>query len=329
MRIAVLGAGAWGSALAVRLSSHAETVLWARSAEQVAAMSADRDNARYLPGIAFPASLQLSADLAKAVAGADYLIAAVPSAGLRGLAQALRELNCRVPLIWLCKGFEADSMKLPHVVLSEVGLAHGRVGVLSGPSFAQEVAQGQPVALTLAAEDEAFARQAAQDLCDPAMRIYSSTDVIGVEIGGALKNVIAIAAGVCDGLGFGYNARAALVTRGLAEMTRLGLKLGGKAETFMGLSGLGDLILTCTGDLSRNRQVGLRLAKGQGLEAILRELGHVAEGVTTAREACRLAKELGVEMPIADAVRRLLLQELTPKEAVAFLLNRDQKAEGI
>ncbi|MBI5936972.1 MAG: NAD(P)-dependent glycerol-3-phosphate dehydrogenase [Betaproteobacteria bacterium] len=329
MRIAILGAGAWGSALAVRLGVHAEVALWARSAEQAAEMAASRTNARYLPGIELPAALRLTADLAEAVSGTDYLVAAVPTAGLRGLGHGLREQDCRVPLIWLCKGFEADSMKLPHVVLSEVGLGHDKVGVLSGPSFALEVAQGQPVALTLAAEDEAFARRAAQDLHDPAMRIYSSADVVGVEIGGALKNVIAIAAGVCDGLGFGYNARAALITRGLAEMTRLGLKLGGRAETFMGLSGLGDLILTCTGDLSRNRQVGLRLAQGMGLEAILRELGHVAEGVTTAREACRLARELGVEMPIADAVRRLLVQELTPKEAVAFLLNRDQKAEGL
>ncbi len=329
MRIAVLGAGAWGSALAVRLSAHAEVVLWARSAEQVAEMAAGRTNARYLPGIQLPAALQLNADLAAAVNGADYLVVAVPTTGLRSLCHSLRALDCRVPLVWLCKGFEADSRKLPHVVLHETGLGHDRVGVLSGPSFALEVAQGQPVALTLAAADEAFARRAAQDLHDPAMRIYSSTDVVGVEVGGAIKNVIAIAAGVCDGLGFGYNARAALITRGLAEMTRLGLKLGGRAETFMGLSGLGDLILTCTGDLSRNRQVGLRLAQGQGLEAILRELGHVAEGVTTAREVCRLAQEVGVEMPIADAVRRLLLQELTPKQAVAFLLNRDQKDEGV
>lgn len=329
MRIAVLGAGAWGSALAVRLSGHAEVALWARSAEQVEAMAGSRANARYLPGIPLPAALRLEADLATAIAGAEYLIAAVPTGGLRGLLQALRELDCRTPLVWLCKGFEAGSMKLPHTVLAEAWAEHGRIGVLSGPSFAMEVAQGRPVALTLAAVDEVFARRAAQDLHDPAMRIYSSSDVIGVEIGGAIKNVIAIAAGVCDGLGFGHNARAALMTRGLAEMTRLGLKLGGRIETFMGLSGLGDLILTCTGDLSRNRQVGLRLAQGQSLEGVLRELGHVAEGVTTAREVCRLAQELDIEMPIVDAVRRLLLQELTPKEAVAYLLNRDQKDEGI
>lgn len=329
MKIAVLGAGAWGTGLAVRWAGTAQVTLWARNPAQVAEMQASRLNARYLPGAALPEPLDLSSDLLQAVSGADYLIAAVPTSGFRSLLQQLRELDCRVPLIWLCKGFEAGSMKLPHTVLAETWPEQAQAGVLSGPSFAQEVAAGQPVALTLAAADEDFARQAAQDMHGAALRIYSSSDVIGVEIGGALKNVIAIAAGVCDGLGFGYNARAALITRGLAEMTRLGLKLGGRMETFMGLSGLGDLILTCTADLSRNRQVGLRLAQGQSLEGILRELGHIAEGVTTAREVCRLAQELAVEMPIADAVRRLLDSELTPKEAVAALLNRHLKDEGV
>ncbi|TCS71882.1 glycerol 3-phosphate dehydrogenase (NAD(P)+) [Sulfuritortus calidifontis] len=329
MKIAVLGAGAWGTGLAVRWAGSAQVTLWARNPEHLAAMRASRCNERYLPNVALPEALGLASDLAEAVRGVDYLVAAVPSAGFRGLLQQLAELRCRLPLVWLCKGFEAGSMKLPHAVLAEAWAGRGPAGVLSGPSFAQEVAAGQPAALTLAAADEAFARRAAQDLHAPALRLYSSSDVIGVEIGGALKNVIAIAAGVSDGLGFGHNARAALVTRGLAEMTRLGLKLGGRMETFMGLSGLGDLILTCTGDLSRNRQVGLRLAQGQSLEGILRELGHIAEGVTTAREACRLAGELSIEMPIADAVRRLLDSELTPKEAVAALLNREQKDEGV
>jgi glycerol-3-phosphate dehydrogenase (NAD(P)+) len=329
MKIAVLGAGAWGTGLAVRWAGTAQVTLWARNPEQVAAMRSSRRNERYLPNAVLPESLGLSSDLAESVRGADYLVAAVPSSGFRGLLQQLVALDSRSPLIWLCKGFEAGSMKLPHAVLAEVWAGRSSAGVLSGPSFAQEVAAGQPVALTLASDDEAFARRAAQDLHASALRLYSSNDVIGVEIGGALKNVIAIAAGVCDGLGFGHNARAALVTRGLAEMARLGLKLGGRMETFMGLSGLGDLILTCTGDLSRNRQVGLRLARGQSLEGILRELGHIAEGVTTAREACRLAGELGIEMPIADAVRRLLDSELTPKEAVAALLNREQKDERV
>ncbi|MEW5893238.1 MAG: NAD(P)H-dependent glycerol-3-phosphate dehydrogenase [Pseudomonadota bacterium] len=329
MKIAVLGAGAWGTGLAVRWAAQAEVTLWARNPAQVAEMRASRLNSRYLPGVALPQALDLSDELSVAVRGADYRVAAVPTAGLRALLQQLREQAVPAPLIWLCKGFEAGSRKLPHTVLAETWPELGQAGVLSGPSFAREVAAGQPAALTLASTDEAFARRAAQDLHAPALRLYSSHDVIGVEIGGAVKNVIAIAAGVCDGLGFGHNARAALITRGLAEMTRLGLKLGGRMETFMGLSGLGDLILTCTGDLSRNRQVGLRLAQGQSLEGILRELGHIAEGVTTAREVCRLAGEMGIDMPIADAVRRLLDQELTPKEAVTFLLNREQKDEGV
>ncbi len=333
MKIAVLGAGAWGTGLAVRLAAGSEAapavVLWARNPEQAEQMASARSNARYLPGIALPETLAVTADLATALDGADYAIAAVPTGGFRGLLRQLRELGARVPLVWLCKGFEAGTMKLPHTVLAEEWPGQAEAGALSGPSFAQEVAQGQPVALTLASSNEAFARRAAADLHGPALRIYSSSDVVGVEVGGALKNVIAIAAGVSDGLGFGYNTRAALITRGLAEMTRLGVHLGGRMETFMGLSGLGDLILTCTGDLSRNRQVGLRLAKGQSLEAILRELGHTAEGVTTAPEVCRLAAQQGVEMPITDAVRRLLAQEITPREAVAALLRREQKAEAV
>lgn len=329
MKIAVLGAGAWGTGLAIRLAGSAEVVLWARNPEQVAEMQAARSNARYLPGIDFPSALALSSTLAEAVDGADYLIAAVPTAGFRGLLRALRAIPANAPLIWLCKGFETGTMKPMHTVLDEEWPGHGRAGLLSGPSFAQEVAHGQPVALTLAAADEAFARQAAQDLSGPALRLYSSTDVTGVEVGGALKNVMAIAAGVSDGLSFGANARAALMTRGLAEITRLGVHLGGRRETFMGLSGLGDLILTCTGDLSRNRQVGLKLARGESLEGILRDLGHTAEGVTTVVEVDRLAQELGVEMPITAAVRQLLAQELTPKEAVAALLGRELKDESV
>lgn len=324
MNIAVLGAGAWGTALAVALSGEARVTLWTRNPVHAEAMASAGANARYLPGIALT-GLRVTADLTEVVTGADLLISAVPTSGFRDL---LRRLDGVVaPLVWLCKGFEAGTMKLPHQVAAEVWPDRLDVAALSGPSFAQEVAGGQPAALTLAAADGEFARHVAHDLHRPRLRLYSSTDVVGVEVGGALKNVIAIAAGISDGLGFGLNARAALITRGLAEITRLGVRMGGRAETFMGLSGMGDLILTCTGDLSRNRRVGLRLAQGESLEGILRELGHVAEGVSTAREVVRLAGDLGVEMPIAEAVRAILDQAMPPREAVSALLARDQRDE--
>lgn len=328
MRYGVLGAGAWGTALAIRLAHGSPVRLWTRSPEHASALNEARGNQRYLPGFAFPADLRACADLAEAAEGADCLICAVPSNGFRQLVLSLRAHDLRLPLVWLCKGFESGSRKLPHQVLKEAWPDHPAAAVLSGPSFAQEVARGLPAALTVASADMDFARRMAQALHDPKFRLYASTDVVGVELGGALKNVIAIAAGISDGLGFGLNARAALVTRGLAELSRLGLKLGGKAETFMGLSGMGDLILTCTGDLSRNRQLGLRLAAGESLEGALRELGHVAEGATTALEAANLAEELDVETPITTAVAQILKQELPPKEAVTALLARELKDEG-
>ncbi|MDP2786911.1 MAG: NAD(P)H-dependent glycerol-3-phosphate dehydrogenase [Pseudomonadota bacterium] len=328
MTISVLGAGAWGTALAIRLAAHTPVVLWTRSTEHAQSMAQERENQRYLPGHVLPSGLSVSADLSRAMAAADLLIVAVPSNGFRPLALALRQLGVATPIVWLCKGLETGSQKLPHAVLAEAWPDHPPAAVLSGPSFAQEVARGLPAALTVASPDADFARRVARELHDPKLRLYASTDVVGVELGGAMKNVIAIAAGISDGLGFGLNARAALVTRGLAELTRLGLKLGGRPETFMGLSGMGDLILTCTGDLSRNRQLGLRLAAGESLEGALRELGHVAEGATTALEVVRLARELGVEMPISAAVAQILNQEMPPREAVAALLARDLKDEG-
>ena len=329
MGIAVLGAGAWGTALAIRLAGHADVRLWTRSPDHARAMAAERDNRRYLPGIALPATLTPESDLSIAIQSADLLVAGVPSNGFRPLLQTLRGLGTTQPLVWLCKGLETGSRKLPHEVLAETWPDHPPAAVLSGPSFAKEVAQGLPAALTVASPDAELARAVARQLHDPKLRLYASTDVVGVELGGAVKNVIAIAAGIADGLGFGLNARAALVTRGLAELTRLGLKLGGRPETFMGLSGMGDLILTCTGDLSRNRQLGLRLAAGESLEGALRELGHVAEGATTAIEVAALARELGVEMPITDAVAQILRQEMPPREAVAALLARDLKDESV
>jgi glycerol-3-phosphate dehydrogenase (NAD(P)+) len=329
MNISVLGAGAWGSALAVALAGRHDVTLWARDPAQIAAMVAAHSNTRYLPGIAFPSGLALSADLAAAIAGAELILVATPSGAFRSVLKQLAALNSRAALVWVCKGFESGTMKLPHQVAQEELPDSTPRGGLSGPSFAQEVAAGLPTALTLASATPDAMRAAAAALHGGRLRVYTSTDVIGVELGGALKNVIAIAAGISDGLHFGHNARAALITRSVAEITRLGLALGGQLETFMGLTGMGDLILTCTGDLSRNRQTGLRLASGDSLESVLRGLGHVAEGVTTAREVDRLATQLGVDMPITHAVCRVLYDGVPPGVVVDELLGRDRKAEGL
>jgi glycerol-3-phosphate dehydrogenase (NAD(P)+) len=327
MKLSVLGAGAWGTALAASWAPHHAVTLWGRNAADLDAMRASRLNARYLPGCTLPAPLQLSTDFNSTVAAAELIVIAVPSSGLRPTLAALASRPGLPPIVWVCKGFETGSRKLPHQLIAELLPAHRQTGVLSGPSFAQEVAHGYPTALTLASNDPELAHHFAEALSGHRLRIYAHNDVIGVEVGGAVKNVMAIAAGICDGLQLGLNARAALITRGLAEMTRLGVKLGGHFETFMGLSGLGDLILTTTGDLSRNRQVGLRLARGQALDAILAELGHVAEGVTTAREVAALAVELGVDMPITRAVCQMLFDGLPAEQAVDALLNREIKAE--
>jgi glycerol-3-phosphate dehydrogenase (NAD(P)+) len=327
MKLSVLGAGAWGTALAASWAPHHDVTLWGRNAAELDATRASRLNTRYLPGCPLPDALHFSPDFDRVVDEAELIIIAVPSSGLRSTLAALAARPKLPPLVWVCKGFEPGSRKLPHQLIAELLPAHSQTGVLSGPSFAQEVAHGYPTALTLASHDSVLAQHLAETLSGHRLRIYAHNDVIGVEVGGALKNVMAIAAGICDGLQLGLNARAALITRGLAEMTRLGVQLGGHFETFMGLSGLGDLILTTTGDLSRNRQVGLRLARGQALDAILGELGHVAEGVTTAREVVALAGELGVDMPIARTVCRMLFEGLPADEAVDVLLNREIKAE--
>lgn len=329
MKIAVLGAGAWGTALGIGLAEGAAVRLWTRNPEHALQMTAERVNRRYLPGAELPESVTITSDLSVAVDSADYLVAAVPTSGFRNLLRQLHALDATTPLVWLCKGFEVGSMKLAHQVLAEEWPERGQTAVLSGPSFAKEIAEGLPAAVTIASFDADFARRVANDFHRARLRLYSSADVVGVEVGGAVKNVVAIAAGISDGLGFGLNARAALISRSLAEITRLGLRLGGRIETFMGLSGVGDLILTATGDLSRNRQVGLRLAAGESLEGILRDLKHVAEGVTTAHEVSRLAKEMGVDMPITDAVHSILAQELPPREAVATLLNRGLRDEVV
>ena len=275
-KVAVLGAGAWGTAMSCVLAARLEVSLWARDALQAATITRTRRNERYLPGFELPSTVRVLADLSEATRGAGLLLAATPVAGLRAL---LAGSGAPAPLVWLCKGFEEGTGELPHQIARAVLGAKARFGALSGPSFAEEVARGLPCALTLASEDADFARDAAATLHGGRMRVYYSADLVGVEIGGAVKNVMAIAAGISDGMGLGLNARAALITRGLAEITRLGAALGGQPETFMGLAGAGDLILTATGDLSRNRRVGLELARGRPLKDIVATLGHVAEGV--------------------------------------------------
>jgi len=327
MNITVVGAGAWGTALAISLAANHRVKLWGRDTALIAEMQTSRQNQRYLPDIPLPDSLVLSSDFTDSLVTAELAIIAVPTSGLRMTIEKFVQTHRNIGVVWLCKGFEAKTSLLPHQVVAEV-LPHGwKCAVLSGPSFAQEVAHGLPTALTLASGDEEFARVTAQALHHARLRVYASNDVIGVEVGGAVKNVMAIASGICDGMGLGQNARAALITRGLAEITRLGLKLGGRAETLGGLSGLGDLILTCTGDMSRNRQVGLLLAQQQDLTTILSKLGHVAEGVYTVREVHNLAQRLSVAMPISDAVYRILYEHMPAAEMVAELLNRAPNLE--
>jgi glycerol-3-phosphate dehydrogenase (NAD(P)+) len=328
MNIAVLGAGAWGTAITVHLAARHRVMLWARDKSQASAISSSRENRRYLPGHALPAAVIVTSDLAAALEGCELALLAVTTAGLRDGLQRLRDARCDVKPVWLCKGFEQPHACLPHQVCAEI-LPGVSGGVLSGPSFAEEVAKGLPTALTLASGDAAFAAQTSRALHGGSLRVYSSDDIIGVEVAGAVKNVIAIACGICDGLKLGLNARAALMTRGLAEMTRLGVSLSGRAETFMGLAGVGDLILTCTGDLSRNRRVGLRLAEGRSLADILGELGHVAEGVYTAREVARLALARGIDMPITEAVCRVLDAPRSALRVAGELLGRDPKSEAI
>lgn len=326
MNLTVLGAGAWGTALAVSLSARHPTRLWARDAQQVAKMRSVRRNARYLPEVALPPALQVTADFAGAVAHAHdgLVIVATPMAALH---EMLAALPADAPgVLWLCKGFQEGTGWLGHEIAA-VACPALRVGVLSGPSFAIEVARGQPTALVAASTDAALCERAVQALHGPGLRVYTSADPVGVEVGGAVKNVMAIATGLADGMQLGLNARAALITRGLAEMTRLGVALGARAETFMGLSGLGDLVLTATGDLSRNRRVGLLLAQGLPLAQVLAELGHVAEGVLSAPTVLRRAHSRGVEMPITEAVVAVLEGRATPAQALEALMGREARAE--
>jgi glycerol-3-phosphate dehydrogenase (NAD(P)+) len=293
---------------------------------QMQALEAERCNSRYLPGIAFPAALRIDHWHGQALAADAAIVIATPVAALRETAASLATHYANQPLAWLCKGFEPGTARLPHEVV-QATLPHARACVLTGPSFAQEVATGLPAALTLAGTDAHIAAALQPLFHTRTLRVYASDDLVGCELGGALKNVMAIATGIADGMGLGLNARAALMTRGLAELTRLGVAMGARADTFMGLTGMGDLLLTCTGDLSRNRAVGLALGKGETLATALERLGHVAEGVNAAREAVKLAQQHGVDMPITQAVQQVLAGARAPREALAALLARDATRE--
>jgi len=326
VNLTVLGAGAWGTALAINASARHPTRLWSRDAEQAARMRSLRRNSRYLPDVPLPPALQISTDFDTAIEFArdGLVIVATPMAGLHDM---LRRLPSDAPgVLWLCKGFQEGTGWLGHEVARATcpGL---KVGVLSGPSFAIEVARGCPTALVVASRDAGLRDEAVAALHSDNLRIYTCDDPIGVEVGGAVKNVLAIATGIADGMQLGLNARAALITRGLAEMTRLGIALGARAETFMGLSGLGDLVLTATGDLSRNRKVGVLLAEGLPLAQILAELGHVAEGVYSAAMVLRRAHARGVDMPISEAVVSVLEGRATPEQALEQLMGREARPE--
>ena len=329
--VAIVGAGAWGTALAVHLAgvpAPPALRLWARDPAAARSIASARENSRYLPGIALPPQIDVVSELSDATEGASLVVVATPVGALTGIVQALHA-HTRAPLVWLCKGFVAATdppgIALPHRVVAPMWPAP--VAVISGPSFAEEVARGLPTAVSVAATESELARSIAQRLRGGSLRAYVSDDLTGTEVGGAVKNVLAIAAGASDGLGFGDNARAALITRGLAETGRLAVALGGRRETLTGLAGLGDLVLTCTGDLSRNRRVGLGLGRGGALAAILSGLGHVAEGVFAAQAAHTLAGALGVDMPICEAVYRVLYEDLPPRRAVEALLAREPGAE--
>jgi glycerol-3-phosphate dehydrogenase (NAD(P)+) len=345
MNILILGAGAWGTALAISAAKNSaaahHVTLWSRDVAQAANMQLQRCNAKYLPQVAFPESLQIaSGNFDVLVKAADLVIIATPMSGLRGMLLQLADATC--PVAWLCKGFEAAENNeingsiglLGHEIYAQIAANQAKTaqnvlktGILSGPSFALEVAKGQPTALVAASEHASVRDALTLAFHSPTLRVYGSSDVAGVEVGGAVKNVLAIATGLCDGLQLGLNARAALITRGLAEMTRLGLALGADIETFMGLSGLGDLVLTATGDLSRNRKVGLLLAEGKTLSEAVASLGHVAEGVYCARTVSQRALSLGVDMPITQCVVKVLDGTLSAKQAVEVLMGRDATEE--
>ncbi len=327
--IAVIGAGSWGTALAIQLARNGRDVLlWGRDQQKMAEMAESRRNTRYLPDIELPAGLAPSSDLGQTLTNAESVLLAIPSHAFRQTLETIKPLlRDNTPVAWATKGLDPGSRNLLHQVFAEIFGDAAHAVVISGPTFAKEVAKGLPTAVTIASTDKTAADYFASCLHGGTFRAYTSCDVIGVELGGACKNVLAIAAGIADGLGFGANTRAALITRGLAELMRLGVRLGGQAETFMGLAGLGDLVLTCTDDQSRNRRVGLALGNGEKLDDAISAIGQAVEGVKSAPEIYQLSQELGVEMPITEQVYRVVCESKPAHEAVAALLHREQKAE--
>lgn len=330
-RLTVLGAGSWGTALALLLARNGHDVhLWGRDPAAMKVMNRDRRNERYLPGHEFPDAITASADLAAALRGAELVVVVVPSGGFRStLENALPHLAAPVDLMWATKGFDPHSGGLLHEVARELLPAGGRMAVLSGPTFAGEIAAGSPAAVTVVSPDADFAAELSEVFRNSRFRVYTSSDIIGVQVAGAVKNVLAIAAGIADGLGFGANTRAALITRGLAELMRLGVGMGGRQETFIGLSGLGDLVLTCTDDQSRNRRFGLALAKGLSVDDAVTSVGQVVEGVETTRQAMRAGEKTGVELPIVEQVYEVIYHGKAPTEAVNALLSRPAGQENI
>jgi len=322
----VIGAGSWGTALAIQLARNGHAVrLWGRPGDGLELLERDRSNQRYLPGVAFPDALVIEHDLAALQRDCGDLLVVTPSHGLRGVFASIAGGEHRIA--WATKGFEEGSGKLPHEVAAETLGADRPLAVMSGPTFAREVGLGLPTAITVASTDAAFADALAAAVHSPTFRAYTANDVIGVEVGGAVKNVIAIAAGISDGLGHGANARAALITRGLVEIIRLGVALGAKPETFMGLTGIGDLVLTCTDDQSRNRRFGLALAAGKGVEQARQDIGQVVEGAWAARDALVRARAAGVEMPITEQVHRVIYDGLPPRDGLRALLERARRGE--
>ncbi len=329
LRLAVLGAGSWGTALAAQAARNgAATVLWGRDAEAIDAMAATHRNARYLPDLPLPGSLRFTADLAHAVGEADLLLVVTPSHAFTGIVREIAPLRRPgVGVAWATKGFEPGSGRFLHEVAQEAFGNDVPLAVATGPSFAREVAMGLPTALTVHSDDAEFARTVAQVLHGPTFRVYTGNDMLGAELGGAMKNVLAVATGVADGMQLGLNARAGLITRGLNEMLRLNAALGGRAETIMGLAGLGDLVLTCTGDLSRNRRLGLALGQGKSVADAVREIGQVVESVQTADEVMRLANRHDLDLPISAQVQRVVHGDITPEEGLRWLMAREQKPE--
>lgn len=327
--LAVLGAGSWGTALAILFAQNGfRTLLWGRDAARQEQLAHERENTRYLPGVGFPENLLIREDLLETVEAAAHVLVAAPSHAFRATLEAIKDrLASSAVMAWATKGLEPATGRLLSQVATEVLGEKRAIGLVSGPTFAKEVAQGLPTAVAVAARDPASAETIATWLRSERVRVYTGCDLVGVELGGAIKNVLAIATGISDGLGLGANARAALITRGLAEMRRLTEAMGGKPETVMGLAGIGDLVLTCTDNQSRNRQVGLALGKGRKLQVTLAEIGQVAEGVATAREVRQLAQRMRVDMPITEQVYRVLFENLSPQAAVEALLKREARSE--